>query len=103
MVHIFEFFSGLRAFHVFSNIANWKPYIGQKICFKWKHNSTYDILAVAGKTLLKGRIVAVFFHHIPRGFSQYTWCSTQKGANFEATTDDTKAKASPLIQGRLDI
>lgn len=103
MADIFEYFTGLRGFHVYSNTVNWKPHIGQKVSFKREHNNTYDRFAVAGTTLLEGRIGAVTVGHIPRELSRYTWYAIQEGATFEATVHDTKAKPSPLIQGGLEI
>ena len=50
MAKAFEYFTRLRAFHVYSNTVNWKPRIGPRISFKCKHNN-YDKFAVAGKTL----------------------------------------------------
>ena len=34
MVNSFEFYTGLRGYHVYSNTVSWKPYVGQKITFK---------------------------------------------------------------------
>ena len=50
MANIFEYFTGLRRFHVYSNIENWKPHIGKKISFEREHNNSYHKFAVAGKT-----------------------------------------------------
>ena len=59
MANTFEYFTGLRGFHVYFNMVNWKPNIEQKILFKHKHNDNYDKFTVAHKTLLKRRIGAV--------------------------------------------
>ena len=34
MASNFEFYAGLRGYHVYSNIVSSKPYVGQKITFK---------------------------------------------------------------------
>ena len=88
---------------MYSNTLNWKPHIRQKISFKLEHNKNYDKFAVADKTLLKARIVAVTVGHVPRELSRQTWYAIQKGAKFQATVYDTKAKPLPLIQGGLEI
>ena len=62
MAKTFEYFTGLRGFHVCSNTVNWKPHIGQKITFKREHNNS-DKFAVAGTTFLKGRIGAATVGH----------------------------------------
>ena len=50
----------------------------------------YDRFVVAGKTLLKGRIVVVTVGDFPRELSRYTWYAVREGAKFEATVDDIK-------------
>ena len=54
MDNYFEFFTGFRGFHVYSNSVNWKLYKGQKVTFKREHKNPYGKFAVAEKTLLKG-------------------------------------------------
>ena len=49
MVDNFEFYTGLRGYHAYSNTVSWKPYVGHKIKFKREHNNPYDKFAVAGK------------------------------------------------------
>ena len=61
-----EFFTGLRGFHVYYNTVNWVLYFGQNIIFKCEYNSKHDRCAVAGKTLLKGRIAPITVRHVPR-------------------------------------
>ena len=103
IANTFEYFTGLKGFHVYSNTVNYKPHIGQKISFKREHNNNYDKFAVARKTLLKGIIGAVTVRHIPRELSRHTWYVIQEGANFQATVYDTKGKPSLLIQVGLEI
>ena len=64
MANTFEYITGLRAFYMYSNMANWKPHIGQKISFKCKGNSNCDDIVTTGKNLLKGRIGAFTVGHI---------------------------------------
>ena len=72
MVNTFEYFTGLRGFHVYSTTGKWKPHIGQKFSFKRKHNNNYDKITVAGKTLLKGQMKAVTLGYIPGELSLHT-------------------------------
>ena len=50
---------------------NWRPYVGQKITFKREHNNPHDRFAVAGKTMLKGKIAPVTVGHVPRELARY--------------------------------
>ena len=50
----------------------------------------YDRFVVAGKTLLKGRIVVVTVGDFPRELSRCTWYAVLEGAKFEATVYDIK-------------
>ena len=72
--------------------------MGKNISFKPEHKKC-DKFAVAGKTLLKGRIGTV----TPRKFTRRTWYAIQEGAIFQAVVYDTEAKPSLLIQGWLEI
>ena len=84
MTNIFEYFTGLRGFHVYSNTMNWKPHIGQKISFKQEHNNRYDKFTVAGKTLLKGRIGAVnCWAYSKESFLDTSGMPYKKGKNFK--------------------
>ena len=71
MANHFEFLTGLRGFHIYSHTVNWKPYKRQKVTFKREHNNPNDIFAVAGKTLLKGKVRLVITGHVPRELSRY--------------------------------
>ena len=98
-----EFYTGLRGFHVYSTTVNWRPYVGQKLIFKRELDNHHDKFAVAGKTMLKGKIGLIIVGHIPRELSHYTWYSIQEGAKFEAEVHEAKPKLSPLVQGGLEI
>ena len=98
MTDTFEFFTGLRGFHVCCHTVNWVPYIGQNIIFKREYNNKLDRFAVAGKTLLKGRIASITVGHVPRELSRHTWYAIQDGAQFETTVHNTKARHSPDIR-----
>ena len=65
MANHFEFLTGLRGFHIYSHTVNWKPYKRQKVTFKREHKNPNDIFAVAGKTLLKGKVRLVIAGHVP--------------------------------------
>ena len=73
MTDTFEFFTGLRGFHVYCNTVNWVPYVGQNIIFKREYNSKHDRFVMAGKTLLKGRTAPITVAHVPREPSRHTW------------------------------
>ena len=103
MADTFEFFTGLRGFRVYCNTVNWVPYVGQNIIFKCEYNNKHDRFSVAGKTPLKGRITPITVGHVPRELSCKTCHAVQEGAQFEATVYNTKARHSPLVQGRLEI
>ena len=76
--------------------------LGKNISFKPEHKKC-DKFAVAGKTLLKGRIGTVTLGYTPRKFTRRTWYAIQEGAIFQAVVYDTEAKPSLLIQGWLEI
>ena len=48
------------------------PYVGQNIIFKCEYNNTHDKFAVAGKTLLKGRIAPITVGYVSRELSHHT-------------------------------
>ena len=79
MVDHLEFNTGFRRIHVYSNTVNWRPYVGRKLTFKPEH----DKFAVAGKTMLKGKIGLIIVGHIPRELSRYTWYAIQEGRSFK--------------------
>ena len=93
MANTFDYFTGLTGFHVYSNTVIWKPRIGQKISFKREHDKNYDKFAVAGKTLLKGKIgpVTVYSNQLlftVTGIFQENFLETpsmpyKKGQNFK--------------------
>ena len=103
MTDTFEFFTGLRDFHVYCNTVNWVPYVAYNIIFKREYNNKRNRFAVAYKTLLKGGIAPITVTHVPRELSRHTWYVIQEGAQFEATVHNTKARNSPLVQGGLEI
>ena len=103
MPNHFEFLTGLRGFHIYSNTVNWKPCKGQKVTFKREHKNPYDKFAVAGKTLLKGKVGLIIVGHVPRELSRYIWYAIQEGAKFEVEVHKAKPKLSPLEQGGLEI
>ena len=84
MANNFGFYTELRGYHVCSNTISWKPYVGQKITFKKKHNNPYDKFAVNGKVTMKGKIGLIVAGHVPRELSQYICFSIGEGAKFEA-------------------
>ena len=84
MAQSYEFFTALRGFHVYSNTVNWRQYVGQKITFKREHNNPHDRVAVAAKTMLKGKIAPVTVDHVPQELARYVWYAIMEGAKFEA-------------------
>ena len=79
MANHLEFYTGLRGYHVFSNTASWRPYVGQKVIFKREHNNPRDKFAVFGKVTMKGKIGLIVVGHVPRELSRYTWYAIQEG------------------------
>ena len=63
-----ELFTGLRGFHVYSNTVNWRPYVGQTLTFKREHDNRHDKFAIAGKTMLKGKIGLIIVGHIQESY-----------------------------------
>ena len=79
MTDTFEFFTGLKGFHVYCNTVNWVPYVEQNIIFKLEYNNKHHSFDVAGKTLLKLRIAPITVGHVPRELSRHTWYAIQEG------------------------
>ena len=90
MTDTFEFFTGLRGFHVYCSTVNWSPYIGQNIIFKCEYKNKQGRFALAGE---KDRIALITAGHVPM----------QDGAQFEATVHNKKVRPFPLVQGELEI
>ena len=53
MTDTFEFFNGLKGFHVYCNTVNWFPYVGQNIILKCEYNNKHDRFGVVGKIPVK--------------------------------------------------
>ena len=96
MTNLFEFYTGLRGYHVYSNTVSRKPYVGQKIKFRREHNNPYDKFAVTGMVTMKGKI-GLIVGYVPRELSWYLWFSIGEGAKFEAEVHKEKPMASPLV------
>jgi len=85
----FEFYSGLRGYHVYKNTADWKPYEKEKVTLKREINNEHDKFAVAGRVTMRGKFGWIIVGHIPRELSRYVYRK--------------KPIASPLLQGGLEI
>ena len=83
MANNFEFYTGLRGYHVYSNTVGWKPYVQEKIILKRKHKNPHDKFAVAGKVTMKGKIGLIVIGHVPRELSRYVWYSIPEGAKYD--------------------
>ena len=66
IVQHFEFPSAFRGFHVYKNTENWRPVKEQELTFYREFGNDIDRFAVAGKTLLLGKLAASIFGHVPR-------------------------------------
>ena len=97
--HSFEFTTGLRGYHVYKNTENWKPFVGQEISFKRELLNEHNHFAVAGKFLLQNKLARVVVGHIPRVISRHML----NGALITDKVENAKPKASPLVQGGLEI
>jgi len=103
MAKKFEFYTGLRGYHVYSNTVGWKPYVQEKIVLKREHNNIHDKFAVAGKVSMRGKIGLIVVGHVPRELSRFIWYSIQEGAKYDVEVHKKKHMASPLLQGGLEI
>ena len=83
MANNFEFYTGFRGYHVYSNTVDWKPYVQEKIILKREHKNPHDKFAVAGKVTMKGKIGLIVVGHVPRELSRYVWYSIQEGAKYD--------------------
>ena len=103
MANNFEFYTGLRGYHVYSNTVGWKPYVQEKIILKREHKNPHDKFAVAGKVTMKGKIGLIVVGHVPRELSRYVWYYIQEGAKCGVEIHKKTPMASPLLQDRLEI
>ena len=103
MSNKFEFYLGLRGYHVYHNTVNWKPYVKQKIALKREHNNEHDKFEVAGRVTMRGRFGWIVVGHIPKELSCYVWYSIQEGEVYDVEVYKKKPMASPLLQGGLEI
>ena len=69
MANNFEFYTGLRGYHVYSNTVGWKPYVQEKIILKREHKNPHDKFAVAGKVMMNGKIGLIVIGHVLRQLS----------------------------------
>ena len=81
MTDTFEFFTGLRGFHVYCNTVNWVPYVGQNIIFKREYNNKHDRFAVAGKTLLKAALHQLLLDMFIENFPDTLGMGYKRGHN----------------------
>ena len=103
MANNFEFYTGLRGYHVYSNTVDWKPYVQEKIILKRELKNPRDKFAVAGKVAMKGKIGLIVAGYVPRELSQYVWYSIQEGAKYDVEVHKKTPMASPLLKGGLEI
>ena len=85
-----------------SEISRISIFQSWQLCLR-EHNNPHDHFAVAGKTMLKGKIAPVTVGHVPRELARYVWYAIMEGAKFEAVVQQEKEKPSPLVQGGLEI
>ena len=79
------------------------PKIGNRFLDKRFHLKEHDRFAVAGKVLLPNKLARVVVGHIPREISRHTWHAILNGALITGKVENAKPKASPLVQGGLEI
>ena len=103
IIEHFEIESALRGFHVYKNTENWTPVKGQQLTFHREFNNIYDRFAVAGRTLLPGKLAPSTVGHVPREISRYIWYALRYGTMITAEVKDVHKKRSPLVQGGLEI
>ena len=66
-------------------------------------DNDFERFAVAGKTLLSGKLAPSIVGHVPRALSRYIWYPLRYGAVITAEVKDERPKRSPLVQGGLEI
>ena len=66
-------------------------------------NNQYDRFAVAGSSVVHGKIGQTTVGHLPREISRYIWYTLQNGAVITGNVTDTTSRVSPLVQRGLEI
>ena len=76
---------------------------GQELTFHRELDNDFDRFAVAGKTLLPGKLAPSIVGHVPSELSRYIWYALRHGAIMTAEVKGGRPKRSPLVLGRLEI
>ena len=71
--------------------------------FHREFDKDFDWFAVAGKTLLPGKLAPSKVGYVPCKLSQYSWYALRYDAIITSTVKDESQKRSPLVQGGLEI
>ena len=82
---------------------NQRPAKGQELTFHREFDDVFDRFAVAGKTLLSGKLAPSIVGHVPRELSRYIWYALRYGALITAEVKNERLKRSPLLQGGLEM
>ena len=93
----FEFFRGLRGFHVYC--AKWKPRVADKIMTFYEKGNPHDENAMAGKKTLAPSTIG----HVPKDISRFTRYIADHGATISAFVVSSNRPRSPLIQGGREL
>lgn len=94
---MFAFQSAVRGFHYYQKI--WQPKEDEILNCTHEENNPYDLFAIKVCEGGKGRIVG----HLPMEISQPTKFMLNGGATVTATLTSTSYRASPIVQGGLEI
>ena len=97
----YEFFCGLRGFHVYC--ARWKPKVADKILIVHEKGNPHEENAMAGKKTLAGTLAPSIIGHIPKEISRYTRYIAEHGARVSAFVVSSTHRRSPLVQVGLEI
>ena len=75
---------------MYRNTENWTPVKGQQLTFHREFHNVYDRFAVAGKTLLPGKLAPSTVGHVPREISLHIWYALRYGAMITAEVNNVQ-------------
>jgi hypothetical protein len=92
----FTFPCAVRGFHVYQRI--WQPTLGENVDCGWEQGNQYDRFAIKC-TDTDNRVI----DHLPMEISRITKFLIARGAVVQATVTNMRYRASPLVQGGLEV
>ena len=76
---------------------------GQKLTFHREFDNNFDRFAVAGKTLLPGKLAPSIVGHVPRELSRYICYALRYGTIITVEVKEELSLISTFVQGGLEI